>query len=195
MDRRDLLRIFSGVAALPALQGFTVEEVWAIGRELHRALERRSQRGPVLTEAQLRLTAAIAERIIPATDTPGAQEARVAEFIDLLLADWYDDAGRARFLDGLVQIDARSRRANGKPFIELTESQQTALLDELDAEVQALRGARVPVDNHFFQQMKWLTIHGYYTSEVGALQELHWVAIPGGYDPCRAYVPRSAGGF
>jgi len=42
--------------------------------------------------------------------------------------------------------------------------------------------------------MKWLTIHGYYTSDVGVTQELQWVAIPGGYDPCVAFVPRTSGG-
>jgi hypothetical protein len=194
MDRRDLLRILGAALALPALNGFSAEEAWALGRELHRALDR-VNRARILNEAQLRTVAAIAERIIPATDTPGATEARVAEFIDLMVSDWFDAAERNRFLEGLVQVDARSRHRHGKPFVELTESQQTALLEELDGEVQALRAAKLPTDSHFFQQLKWLTVHGYYTSPVGVRQELRWVAIPGGYDPCRAYVPRAAGGM
>lgn len=192
MQRRDLLRILGGALALPALRGLSPAEAWALGRELHRTIERLPA-GRVLDEHQLRTVAAIAERIIPATDTPGAREARVAEFIDLMLADWYDDAGRTRFLDGLVQIDARSRVTHGAPFVELTEAQQTALLDELDAEVQALRDANLPTDGHFFQQMKWLTVHGYYTSDVGVREELKWTPIPGGYDPCKAFVPRTVG--
>jgi hypothetical protein len=39
---------------------------------------------------------------------------------------------------------------------------------------------------HFFHQIKYLTIYGYYTSSVGVEQELHWTAIPGRYDPCLA---------
>jgi hypothetical protein len=33
---------------------------------------------------------AISEIIIPQTDTPGAKAARVNEFIDLILTEWYD---------------------------------------------------------------------------------------------------------
>jgi len=93
-----------------------------------------------------------------------------------------------------MQIEARSRARHGTAFADLAGPQQIALLEELDAEVQALRAAGLPTDNHFFQQMKWLTIHGYYTSDVGVTQELQWVAIPGGYDPCVAFVPRTSGG-
>ncbi len=34
----------------------------------------------------------------------------------------------------------------------------------------------------FFRQLKELTLAGYYTSEVGATQELQWLAAPGRYD-------------
>ncbi|HEX6309804.1 MAG TPA: gluconate 2-dehydrogenase subunit 3 family protein [Longimicrobiales bacterium] len=192
MQRRDLLRILGGALALPVLRGLSPAEAFALGRELHRTIERMPG-GRVLDEHQLEMVAAITESIIPATDTPGAREARVAEFIDLMLADWYDEPDRRRLLDGLVQIDARSRAAHGAPFVQLSEAQQMALLDGLDAEVQALRDADLETDGHFFQQLKWLTVHGYYTSDVGVHQELKWMPIPGGYDPCKAFVPRTVG--
>jgi hypothetical protein len=195
MDRRDVVRVLGGVLALPALHGLTADDAWALGRALHGRIDGRPPAGRVLTDAQMRTVRDIAERIIPATDTPGAAAARVDEFIDLMLAEWYDDDGRVRFLDGLLQLEGRSRARHGSAFADLTAAQQTALLQELDAEVEALRSARSPFDSHFFQQTKWLTVHGYYTSEVGVTQELQWMAIPGGYDPCRAYVPRTEGGL
>jgi hypothetical protein len=195
MDRREVLRVLGGVLALPALHGLTADDAWALGRSLHGRIEGRPRVGRVLTDAQMRTVRDIAERIIPATDTPGAAAARVDEFIDLMLAEWYDDDGRVRFLDGLLQLEGRSHARHGTAFAELTAAQQTALLEELDAEVEALRVVRTPIDAHFFQQMKWLTVHGYYTSEVGVMQELQWMPIPGGYDPCRAYVPRTVGGL
>jgi hypothetical protein len=195
MERRAVLRILGGALALPALHGLTAEDAWAVGRALHDELARRPRQARVLTEEQMRTVSAIAERIIPATDTPGASEARVAEFIDLMLGDWYDESDRTRFLDGLIQVDARSRSGHGASYVDLAEAGQLTVLGELDAEVEALRAADLPTDGHFFQQMKWLTVHGYYTSEVGVLQELQWVAIPGGYDPCRAFAPRNTGGF
>lgn len=195
MDRRNLIRILGGALALPALHGLTAEEAWALGRTLHRRIDRAPRRGRVLNDAQMRMVADMAERIIPATDTPGGAAARVNEFVDLMLAEWYDEPDRIRFLDGLVQIDARARARSAAPFSELSEADQTALLEDLDAELVALRAADLPTDGHFFQQMKWLTVHGYYTSDVGVNDELRWVAIPGGYDPCRAFAPRTTGGL
>jgi hypothetical protein len=32
--------------------------------------------------------------------------------------------------------------------------------------------------------MRWLTLTGYYTSEVGATGELHYRVVPGRYEPC-----------
>jgi len=32
--------------------------------------------------------------------------------------------------------------------------------------------------------MKWLTLTGYYTSEIGATSELHYRVVPGRFEPC-----------
>lgn len=128
--------------------------------------------------------ATIAELIIPATDTPGARAALVNQFIDLIVAEWYTEEERSRFLNGLAGIDARSRSSFGPDFTNLTATQQVALLSGLDAEVAALREASAEPEKHFFQQMKWLTVYGYYTSDIGVNQELKYQMIPGRYDPC-----------
>lgn len=39
-----------------------------------------------------------------------------------------------------------------------------------------------PADPTFFRTLKELTLAGYYTSEIGATQELQWLASPGRYD-------------
>jgi len=72
----------------------------------------------------------------------------------------------------------------GAPFLALEGEQQIVLLRELDAEVTALSEAELPTEDHFFGRMKSLTLYGYYTSEVGATEELHQVIIPGGYEAC-----------
>ena len=123
-----------------------------------------------LDAQQSELVATIADLIIPTTDTPGARAAGVHQFIDLTLAEWLDAADRDRFLAGLADVDARAQSAYGAPFIQCSAPQQTALLRALD--------------NDFFQMMKRLTLVGYYTSEIGANQELHYQIIPGRYDPC-----------
>jgi hypothetical protein len=101
-----------------------------------------------------------------------------------MLAEWFEADAREAFLQGLVALDARSVTTFGTPFLELDDSRQAVLLLGMDAEVTALRDAGISTDEHFFQQMKWLTLYGYYTSEVGATEELQQVIVPGRYDPC-----------
>ena len=61
----------------------------------------------------------ISEIIIPQTDTPGAKGARVNEFIDLIVTEWYDDEEKSIFLTGLTEIDASARSLFGQGFCGL----------------------------------------------------------------------------
>ena len=63
----------------------------------------------------------ISEIIIPQTDTPGAKAARVNEFIDLILTEWYDDEEKSIFLTGLTDVDTRARDLFGKDFVDCGE--------------------------------------------------------------------------
>ncbi|MGH7567689.1 MAG: gluconate 2-dehydrogenase subunit 3 family protein [Gemmatimonadales bacterium] len=194
MNRRDLLRLL-GSAAIPTLAGLAPEQLLALGRSLH---VRTATRGPsalrVLDDHQNATVVALAELIIPETDTPGARTARVTEFIDLLLAEWYTEDERARFLAGLADVDTRSRVAFGAEFVAAAPGQQAAIVSGLDAEVAALRDANADPARLFFHRMKYLTIYGYYTSEVGVTQELRYQVVPGRYDPCVATGIPSPGG-
>lgn len=88
----------------------------------------------VLTAGQLALVGAIAEHIIPETDSPGAKAVHVDRFIDEMLASYYPEEERALFLAGLEDVDERARQAHGSGFLECTPEQQLDLLLELDRE-------------------------------------------------------------
>lgn len=135
-----------------------------------------------LTSEQGELVATIAEHVIPETDTPGARAAGVHVFIDRMLAGHYGEADRKRVLDGLAEIDARAQRECGGPFIRCSADAQRALLTRIDQEAFAETGGRREVP--WFRTIKELTILGYYTSEVGATQELRYVAVPERFDGC-----------
>jgi hypothetical protein len=85
-----------------------------------------------LTPDQRVMVVAIAEVIIPTTDTPGAREAHVDEFVDAMLTDHLPAKDRERFLAGLKRLDARARRAHSRGFNELTTAQQSALVSDMD---------------------------------------------------------------
>ncbi|HSD33633.1 MAG TPA: gluconate 2-dehydrogenase subunit 3 family protein [Gemmatimonadales bacterium] len=180
MDRRTVIGLLGAGAAATA-----GADLHALGRALHRQLGRGAPLR-VLDPHQNATVVALCDTIVPATDTPGAVAAQVNEFIDLLLAEWYEAADRDRFLAGLAGLDGRARAAFGKDFVDGTVADRTNLLTALDGEAarwnaspEATRGPQP-----FYRQIKWLTLFGYYTSEIGGEQEQHYQIVPGRYVPC-----------
>jgi hypothetical protein len=186
MERRDVLKLLFSAAAMPALS----PEAFALLRQVYTQV---GEGSGTLNPHQDTTVAAIAELIIPQTDTPGAKALKVNEFIDLILTDWYDEADTSFFLAGLADVDKRSQSLYGKTFIDCAEGQQNQLLGLLDTE--ALIAARKekarstsiassPDPQNFFYMMKKLTLVGYYTSQVGFVEELHKSIIPPTHAGC-----------
>jgi hypothetical protein len=134
-----------------------------------------------LTAAQDELVTTVAELILPETDTPGARAAGVNQFVDGIVATTYSDAEKARFTEGLADLDRRAQAAHRHAFAACTPAQQADLLTALAREADAARQAG-DTETPFFFMMKELTLVGYYTSEVGATQELQYVHAAGRYD-------------
>jgi hypothetical protein len=137
----------------------------------------------VLSPAQNEMIDAMAEIIIPETDTPGARAANVNRFVDAIVGESWLEADRRRFMAGLEEAQARAKKQYGAPFGELSEEQQTAFVAELDDEHFG-PDAEAPdrEEPPFYRSLKELVIVGYYTSEVGATQELRTNIVPGYYD-------------
>ena len=167
--------LLAGTAAVP-------NDLLAMGRAVHKKVRAGTLRA--LTPQQNETVATIAELIIPKTDTPGAREAGVPAFIDVMLADWAGDDQRQMFTAGLANVDERSRTAFGKNFVSSTPDQQAEILEDLDYELARLRDTKSDTSKNFFSAMKWLTLTGYYTSEIGATSEQHFRVVPGRYEPC-----------
>jgi len=136
---------------------------------------------PYMTADQRALTAAVSERIIPTTDTPGAIAAEVPAFMEMMLAEWYWKDERDLVMGGLAAIDAGARKTHGKPFANLTPEQQDAILTL--AQAQTLPDA--PTDS--FEHLRQLVIFGYYSSEIGCTVERVYLPVPGKYDGAYPY--------
>jgi hypothetical protein len=112
----------------------------------------------------------VAEMILPADDhSPGAHEARVSYFIDLLAAHSGEKA-KAAWKSRLAAFEKMARDRFGKPFADLTKEDQSNLLDALAAHEDR------PPDEaaRFFVDMKKATLFAYYTSPTGLLRELQY---------------------
>jgi len=125
-----------------------------------------------LTGGKNELVATLCELIIPETDTPGARGARVHEFIDNMLTDWYDQNEVDDFLTGLADVELHAKRYGVKSFIHLKPQQQNQLLTDMETEAELWSSGGESGTPPFFFTIKSMTLIGYYTSEVGATQEL-----------------------
>jgi hypothetical protein len=86
-----------------------------------------------LTPAQYVTVERLVEAIIPADErSPGAKDARVADYLDLLLAE-ADEGLRKDWLAGLAALDAESTKRFGRGFAKLDPAQTDAILTDISA--------------------------------------------------------------
>jgi hypothetical protein len=191
-----MLRILAAGAAVPALS----PDLFAFFRGAHPAGNYALR---TLNPQQNATVVAMIDQIIPETDTPGAKAARVNEFIDVILTEWANDGERKDFLEGLAGVDKRSEQLFGKDLPSASPEQQLTLLRAMDeaAAFESINLPPLPPDyedegrdqqlrGNFFTVFKSITLHGYYTSEIGFTQELKLQIIPGAQHGC---VPRGPG--
>jgi gluconate 2-dehydrogenase gamma chain len=190
MNRREALQLLATGAAL---QLAPVKALAAM-REARAILSQQSAATPSTLNAHQNATVkAIAEMLLPRTDTPGAADVGATEFIDLMLSEWCDASERSLFLSGLADVDVRSQKLFSQEFVNCNLTQQGAILEALgDQMTEDLERARnagqsewAPEGNrNFYSMFRWLTLTAYYTSEQGATQELHYEVIPDRHDAC-----------
>jgi hypothetical protein len=179
LDRRRALKqisfIFGAVSALPLLKGLSPEALLAQGRDIHRhaasgsgaAVVRTSEARLFFDPHQFKIVDIICEIIIPQTKTSGARRAKVPQFIDLLLAE-REPQMQQGIAAGLKWLDQRSIELFGKDFIEVSSEQQIELL----MRISSTDSSEATLGQIFFNQIKNLTVFGYYTSKEGLEEEL-----------------------
>jgi hypothetical protein len=196
MQRRDILKMLATGAVLPVFSS----PMAAFFREAQK------QTGPgyklrTLNPHQNATVVVLTDLIIPETDTPGAKGARVNEFIDVILTEWATPEERQNFLQGLEGVDKQSQELYGKAFVDATPVQQVTLLRAMDDFAATERGDKrekhgntVPefdtqLKGNFYDIFRGITLHGYYTSEIGFTQELRLQIIPGAQHGCEKIGP------
>jgi Gluconate 2-dehydrogenase subunit 3 len=192
MQRREVLRLLAAGASLPVLSPSLLAHFQEAQAQVGSGYKLRT-----LSLQQNALVVTMIDLIIPVTDTPGAKAARVNEFVDVILTDWATEGERQAFLDGLAGVDKKSNELYGKNFVDASAEQQTTLLRSMDDAAMAAHSARrvrhgntIPeerdkqLQGNFWDVFKGITVHGYYTSEIGFTQEENLQIIPGAYHGC-----------
>ncbi|HEY9227451.1 MAG TPA: gluconate 2-dehydrogenase subunit 3 family protein [Gemmatimonadaceae bacterium] len=183
MQRRDLLRAFGATAALAMVPR---EAVAAWTRV---ATGARPADG--LTDAQLALVGAIADTILPRSDSPSATDVAVPAFINVIVSENYTDADRQTFVAGLDAIEAHVKMNAGAPFTNLSAEKRGDAIGAIEA-----LGDRRAEPSRTYWRLKGLVVHGYFTSERVMKEVLHHEIMPGKYDgnaPMPSKVARPGG--
>jgi len=122
----------------------------------------------VLSRAQFEALEVLVEAIIPTDErSPGAKQARVADYIDLLLSE-VDREIALQWFGGLAALDAEAVSRFRSPFSRLGAGQVDAILQVISRNEKAPQTAL----ETFFVMAKQATIRGYYTSKIGIQEEL-----------------------
>ena len=193
MDRRQFLEAIAGFSTLvPGLALLPAVEQQAFAAGVH-ARARASAALRTLSPAQDATVSCIAEILLPETDTVGARGVGVNRFIDLLLTESMLESDRERFLEGLDEIDARSRSLCGAPVAGARRADQESLLRVLEAKLpvrppspqESAALEREPVTaERGYATLKQLVVFAYFTSEPVARGLIDAPIIPGRYDGC-----------
>jgi hypothetical protein len=182
MQRREVVKFLGSALALPFIPR-NIERAIELGQGIHRRLGDVPFR--TLNPDQRAIVTAIAEMIIPETDTPGATSVKVPEFIDLILTEWASDEEREAFLAGLKDIDVRAVAAGAPKFIEMPGVGRGTLVTALDAAREDKTGGGLA-----FSRIKALTVYGYFTSQVVQEDILKTQMFFNGYDGNVPFTPR-----
>ena len=146
------------------------------------------------SDRQRNLIADVSDLVIPPSDTPGAKDVGVGDFVVLALAHGLSGT-RTPMAAGMVTAalepfrrrDGSLRhlpwlehvldRAAGGDFLRHDRAERTRLLAALDAEAFAQGALPSP-----WTAIKGLILTGYYTSEAGGSQELRYELVPGKWE-------------
>lgn len=133
--------------------------------------------GQLLSADQAGILAAMVESIIPKTDTPGAGELGVGNFVQKMVKDCYDQKAQQNLAKGIDNLESQSKKNFGKSFADAGKDQKIQLLQEFEQKGDA-------DGKSFFGLVKNLTIQGYMSSEYVMTNLTHYEMIPARYHGC-----------
>lgn len=172
--RRLLLGLGSivGVATASELLGGNAFSVAMAYTESKNTEKRRAK---IFDASQLATLRYICQTVIPATDTAGAGDVNTHGFIDNQLHYCFDQSAQAAIVKVVALLEEKSKSRHKASFTLLPLANASSLLSDIDTSKNGFTKGHTEA----FKLLKSLIVFGYYTSEVGASQELTYDAVPG----------------
>lgn len=118
----------------------------------------------VLNDHEFKTIQALSQWIIPPDEkSKGGIEAGTAEFIDVMSAA--EPKLAAVFTGGVAWLDHEMQKRHGKAFLDCTQAQQKAMLDQIAWREKA--PAELKPGAAFFALMRSWTVDAFYSSKAG----------------------------
>lgn len=182
MQRRQALQsialAFGGALSIPTLMALKTAQSAPVAP------------GFTLADEQRAVLQAVSEQIIPRTNTPGAMDAGVPDFVEMMIRDCYKKPEQESFQQGLQKLQTagfaslspneqirllKQVEKDADEELRQYQIQQTKIGDNEDQETVRVQVKGLP----FWRLVKELTLLGYYTSEKGVKASFDYVPVPG----------------
>jgi hypothetical protein len=175
MDRRELLKMVAAATGGVVIGG----EFFLAGCKNPGAEVGVSN---TFTESDIAFLDEVAETIFPKTSTPGAKDAKVGQFMTVMVNDCYEKKDQDAFHAGMKTLNEACKKMHGHDFMNAPPEHRKELLVALDKERGDYQKTKQKEDpSHYFQYFKQLTIMGYFTSKEGRTGATRYEPVPGKY--------------
>ena len=177
MDRREVIKeLATGIGGIATSLPVLSSAVQAQGHHHHVAAvlskEAVSPQAPsFFNKEQYAMITELASIIIPTDETPGANEAKVNEYIDMIVGE-SDAETKKLYLDGLAWLNDTSIGRHKHKFLDLNPEQRVEVVTEISQIKDPAPEKQLQA--RFFKAIKNITIDGFYTSKIG-IDELGYI--------------------
>lgn len=167
ISRRAALASFGSISVLAALD-LAPPQVERALDAMSALAEQPSPYAPkFFTAGEWRLVRMLSDYVIPRDARSGsATDAKVPEYMDFLLSDREaSESSRTSMRGGLAWLDTESRRRHRVTFVNASDSQRRAVLDDIAFPAKARPEMSQGVA--FFTRFRDLTASGFFSSQMG----------------------------
>jgi len=130
------------------------------------------------SDDEFHLIEGITDALLPSTSTPGALDAKVPFFVDLVVKNCLTKDDQQMIKDGLQQLNEKEK------FSSLSATERLNAVKKIDE-----AAFKDDIGKTWFRILKKLSLIGYFTSQEGMTKALNYVKVPGDYKACIPYKP------
>lgn len=185
MKRRTALK-YSGVGLGLSLSGLSLVQLISSCKQEVVAGKTQS----VLSQTELEFVYSLCDTVLPETQTPGALEVGVPEFIQVFVSKVYDPEQLSAFRDEILKLDSACASRFGHGLSSCTPIEKHDFVAELESDVVQppvnIWGNNVNEGSpmSFYKQLKSMMIWGYFSSEKVGKEVLLYQQLAPDYKGC-----------